>query len=106
MKNVAILALTTAASAAAANNCYQTLGAEPLALPASTYLSNAYCQTLCLSRNYAISATKDGKECACVKELPSKDLKVDDNECSVPCPGYPADKCMSPCTRLRLRYRN
>lgn len=102
MKNVAILALTTAASAAAANKCYQSLGAEPLVLPASTFLTNSYCQALCVSRNYAVTATKDGKECACVKELPSKDLKVDEKECSVLCPGYPSDKCMSPSIHIAI----
>lgn len=93
MKNTLLFLTAASIPSSLAASCYKSAGANSIALPSSKFLSNSYCQTLCIQHKYPVAATKNGQECACAEAVPGVDQKVGDEQCSVKCPGYPDDNC-------------
>ncbi len=60
-----------------------------------TFNSRGYCGTQrCLPLGYEVFAMGNSSMCYCSNTLPPADTKVDDDLCSISCPGYPSDVCM------------
>ncbi|CAH0020298.1 unnamed protein product [Clonostachys rhizophaga] len=63
-----------------------------LDLDASTFTTKL-CLDACRVRGYAYAGTENGNECWCGTNVGSKNIKVDDAKCDVPCQGSPSGKC-------------
>ena len=103
MKNTLFFLTAASIPSSLAASCYTTAGANSIALPSSKFLSNSYCQALCIQHKYPVAATKNGQECACAEAVPGVDQKVGDEQCAVKCPGYPDENCKPtflPCARI------
>ena len=103
MKNTLFFLTAASIPSSLAASCYTTAGANSIALPSSKFLSNSYCQALCIQHKYPVAATKNGQECACAEAVPGVDQKVGDEQCTVKCPGYPDENCKPtflPCARI------
>ncbi|CAH0058856.1 unnamed protein product [Clonostachys solani] len=63
-----------------------------LDLDANTFTAKL-CLDACRVRGYAYAGTENGNECWCGTNVGSKNIKVDDAKCDMPCQGGPSGKC-------------
>ncbi|KAK6345127.1 hypothetical protein TWF718_007056 [Orbilia javanica] len=71
--------------------CYDNPG-ETTNVGINTYQTANLCLTQCQGKNKAVYGVTRGSTCYCGDFFPD-DGKVDMSECSLPCQGYPNEKC-------------
>lgn len=80
-------------SANAKMGCYSELDSFKNQGP-FTYQTSGYCQDLCTIKNdFKIAALGHGDVCYCGNKMPSDTAKVSDDQCDLPCVGWPAESC-------------
>ncbi|KAK6505219.1 hypothetical protein TWF481_007136 [Arthrobotrys musiformis] len=84
-------AITPALAADPSEACYDNPG-ETQNFGIDTYQTASLCQSLCQKKNKAVFGVTRGSTCYCGDYFPS-DGKVSMSECSLPCNGYPDEKC-------------
>lgn len=60
--------------------------------PRNSQNVNAICVNFCAEENITYAATISDR-CLCLNSLPSE--KLEDNQCSTPCPGKKSDQCVT-----------
>lgn len=79
--------------------CYKSAGSLEL-MKDIEYNSNGACGIVCVEDDvaagnlgYSVLAMSSKTKCYCGNKLPSSSDKVDDDKCSMPCPGYDLETC-------------
>jgi cell wall integrity and stress response component len=72
--------------------CFDSLPNERISGHNSTFNTVGTCADYCEERNMEVALLQD-KSCFCSHTYPPQDSQVDDDECDIPCPGYPSDAC-------------
>lgn len=65
----------------------------PYQIPDSQTNSQSSCASACFAAGYKISATEYGVQCFCGNAIINGGVKTLDSDCSINCPGNPAQKC-------------
>ncbi len=105
MKSVASLALAAATLFIAGSNaqddnlpsqgCFSSTVGLTVANTTDIYTSKGSCSHTCIGLNKPVFGLTNSTWCYCGSDLPPADSKVDNSSCTTPCPGFPANICMS-----------
>ncbi|KAL1968085.1 hypothetical protein VTN77DRAFT_2215 [Rasamsonia byssochlamydoides] len=89
---VALGATVASAQASDVLGCFSSAGSLS-SRGTYTYQSQNYCVQTCAKLGKTIAAVTQGSTCFCGDEAPPASDKVADDECNVPCAGYPSEPC-------------
>lgn len=94
---VAVSALLLAANGVLADDdspvgCYSSQGPMEKA-DTFDFQSIGHCRNLCLGKGKPLLGLTKGSDCYCSDKIPSDGAKTSQDDCDLPCDGYPQNIC-------------